>query len=81
MSAEGPSATPPTTGAKVAAWLGIVVGSLYVMNPTGGCIEVLPDTLPFVGNLDEAAFTALVLWGLRQLGVDPLRLGSREPKP
>jgi len=71
----------PSTGAKLGAWLGVVVGTLYVLNPTFGWIEFLPDNLPFVGNLDEAAFTALVLWGLRRLGIDPLKLGGPEPRP
>ncbi|MBN1889772.1 MAG: DUF1232 domain-containing protein [Thermoflexales bacterium] len=37
-----------------------VVGFLYILNPTAGFIEFIPDNLPLIGNLDEgAAFLAL----------------------
>ena len=38
-----------------------VVGAIYVLNPTAGIIELIPDNFPIVGNLDEAAATALVI--------------------
>ncbi len=38
----------------------IVLCAIYILNPTGGMIE-LPDNLPIVGNLDEAAVTALMI--------------------
>jgi uncharacterized membrane protein YkvA (DUF1232 family) len=34
---------------------------LYIANPTGGLFELIPDNLPVVGNLDEAAATALLI--------------------
>lgn len=58
--------------------LSLVVGVLYILNPTGGFIELLPDNLPILGNLDEAGATALVLLGLRLLGVDPFRFSERK---
>ncbi len=38
-----------------------LVGIVYLLNPTAGIIELIPDNLPLVGNLDEAA-AALLLW-------------------
>lgn len=26
---------------------------VYLINPTAGIFELLPDTIPFVGNIDE----------------------------
>ena len=47
--------------------LGIVVSVAYLLNLGAGLIELIPDNLPFVGNLDEAAFTAFLLFCLRGL--------------
>ena len=37
------------------------VGLVYLLNPTAGLIELIPDKFPLVGNLDEAA-AGLFLW-------------------
>ena len=37
------------------------VGLVYLLNPTAGLIELIPDNFPLVGNLDEAA-AGLFLW-------------------
>ncbi|MDZ4718900.1 MAG: YkvA family protein [Roseiflexaceae bacterium] len=50
---------------RVGAVIGIVIGVLYLLNPTAGLLELIPDVIPIVGNLDEAAATTLVLWGLQ----------------
>ena len=34
-----------------------VGGLLYLLNPGAGIFELLPDNLPLIGNLDEAAAT------------------------
>ena len=50
----------------------LLLGSLcllYLFNPTLGVFELLPDNLPGVGNLDEAAATAGLLWAMNQLGL------------
>lgn len=41
-----------------------VLGLLYILNPTFGIFEFIPDNLPFVGNLDEGLAFMLVLAGL-----------------
>ncbi|MCA8979260.1 MAG: DUF1232 domain-containing protein [Planctomycetes bacterium] len=43
-----------------------------------GWIEILPDNLPIVGNLDEVGITGLLLYCLRVLGVE-LIPGLRRP--
>lgn len=48
---------------RVLAVVSIAFGLLYLLNPGAGVIEALPDNLPLVGNLDEAAAMALLLWG------------------
>jgi hypothetical protein len=54
---------------------GVALGLLYVLNPSAGVLELLPDNLPGIGNLDEAGATALLIFGLRYL----LRRGPRAP--
>jgi hypothetical protein len=41
--------------------LGLVSG-VYLANPGFGWLELINDNLPFVGNLDEAAFAVLLIW-------------------
>ncbi len=47
-----------------------LIGFIYILNPTAGVLELIPDNIPIVGNLDEAAAAALVLAALRYYGVD-----------
>ncbi len=47
-----------------------VLSALYILNPTAGIFEIIPDNLPLVGNLDEAAAVALLLMCLRYFGID-----------
>lgn len=58
---------------KIVAVVAIAFGGLYLLNPSAGAIELLPDVLPVVGNLDEAGATALLLWGLGYFGIDLVR--------
>ena len=58
--------------------LGILLGVIYLMNPTAGVIELIPDNLPFIGNIDEAAVVFFILKYLRDLGIN---LTGKTPKP
>jgi len=49
----------------------------YLINPTLGVFEFLPDNIPLVGNLDEATATMVLLGALRYFGMDLTRLFSR----
>ncbi len=44
----------------------VVFSALYLMNLTLG-LDLIPDVLPLVGNLDEAGATVLLLKGLSLL--------------
>ncbi len=43
---------------------------IYLINPGAGFIELLPDNIPFIGNLDEATATAILLACARYFGWD-----------
>jgi uncharacterized membrane protein YkvA (DUF1232 family) len=55
--------------------LGGLLGVVYLLNPGAGMIEFLPDNLPFVGNLDEAAAVGLVITCVQ--GFRSLRAGRK----
>ena len=42
-----------------------VIGVLYLLNIGAGIIELIPDNIPYLGNLDEAGAVALVLYCIR----------------
>jgi uncharacterized membrane protein YkvA (DUF1232 family) len=66
-----------TTAGKVAAALAIILGTVYIINPTAGVFELIPDVMPIAGNLDEATATGLIIWGLSYYGIDIFR--ARKP--
>ena len=43
---------------------------IYLLNPTAGFLELIPDNIPLVGNLDEATATMVLLASLRYFGID-----------
>ncbi len=47
-----------------------ILSALYLLNPTAGLFEILPDNIPFVGNIDEATATTLLLASLGYFGID-----------
>ena len=55
-----------------------VLATLYILNPTAGLFEIIPDNMPLVGNLDEAAAVALLLMCLKYFGVDLPDIFRRE---
>ena len=40
------------------------LGLLYILNPTFGLIEFIPDNLPIIGNLDEGVAFMLIMYGV-----------------
>tara|TARA_B100000287_G_scaffold391234_1_gene402743 strand:- start:63 stop:320 length:258 start_codon:yes stop_codon:yes gene_type:complete len=52
---------------KVASVLGLIIGVIYILNPTFGVFELIPDNLPYIGNLDEASAVLLILGCLKEL--------------
>ncbi len=65
------------------AFIGII-SLAYLLNPTAGLFELIPDNIPLIGNLDEATACALILAALRYFGFDLtgfLRTTLDEEKP
>lgn len=52
--------------------------AIYLINPTMGVIEFIPDNIPIVGNLDEATATAILLACARYFGFDLSRFFGRK---
>lgn len=46
---------------KWTVYLLSIFGFIYLLNPTAGYIELIPDNLPWIGNIDDGA-AALALW-------------------
>ena len=44
--------------------------AIYLLNPTAGFFELIPDTIPLIGNLDEAAAVATLLMCLKYFGFE-----------
>ncbi len=58
-----------------------IISVLYILNPGAGFFELIPDNLPLIGNLDEAAAVALLLMCLKYFGLDlPNIFGRKESK-
>lgn len=74
LAHPGPPDAPRKAGClgRVFATLGIAVSLIYLLNPGAGVFELIPDNVPFVGNIDEGFFTAMLLWCLSYLGVKVL---------
>ena len=51
-----------------------LIAVIYLFNPGAGIFELIPDNLPYIGNLDEAAAMALLLSCLRYFGIDLTRI-------
>ncbi len=49
-----------------AVYIASLIGLVYLLNPGAGFIELLPDNLPLVGNLDEGAAFMLIWFGLME---------------
>lgn len=58
----------------------MLISILYLINPTMGVIELIPDNIPLIGNLDEAGAAALLMMCLRYFGCDITKLFDRRPK-
>ena len=43
---------------------------LYLVYPSAGVFELIPDAIPLIGSLDEATASVLLLASLRYYGLD-----------
>jgi uncharacterized membrane protein YkvA (DUF1232 family) len=55
-----------------------LAAAVYLVYPSLGVFELIPDALPFVGSIDEGTATLLLVSVLRYYGLDLSRLfGAR----
>ena len=54
---------------------------LYLLNPGAGIFEMIPDNLPFIGNLDEAAALTTLLLCLKYFGIELPHIFRRDDTP
>jgi len=45
----------------------IATSVIYLLNPTAGLFELLPDNIPLVGNVDEGLAVVLIISSIRYL--------------
>ena len=57
-----------------------IIGVIYLINPTAGIIEFIPDNFPIVGNLDEAVASGLVINCLAYFGINLVPFARRGKK-
>lgn len=55
---------------KIVVFILGLLSVIYILNPGMGVFELIPDNVPFIGNLDEAAAVALLLMCLKYFGID-----------
>jgi len=63
------------------SFLVFTVGALsfiYLLNPTAGVFEIIPDLVPIFGNIDEATATALLISSLGYFGINVSDFFSRD---
>lgn len=82
---ETPHIEPPENGERGAVnsvIVGVVgiISAVYLFNPTAGIIELIPDNIPVIGNLDEAAAAAMLISCLAYFGLDLGRLFGKARK-
>ncbi len=41
-----------------------LIGVVYLLNPTAGLLELIPDVIPGIGNLDESLAVMLIIAGI-----------------
>ncbi len=54
-----------------------IVGCIYLLNFGFGFVEFLPDNLPIVGNMDEAAALFLIYSTVEYFGINIKSIFSR----
>ncbi len=54
---------------KLSIFLLGLICLIYLLNPGAGIFELIPDNLPLIGNLDEAAAAATLLMCLKYFGI------------
>lgn len=55
-----------------------IIATIYLINPTFGYIELIPDNFPIIGNLDEAGAVTILISTLGYYGIDMSKLYGRK---
>ncbi len=55
-----------------------ILSFLYLCNPGLGIFELIPDSIPLIGNLDEATATYFLISSLAYFGFDIRKLFDRK---
>jgi len=55
-----------------------IISLIYLINPGMGLFEIIPDSLPIIGNLDEAGAAVLLIAALKYFGLDLTRFFKRD---
>lgn len=55
-----------------------ILSLIYLLNPTAGIFELIPDNIPGIGNLDEAMAVYLLISCCRYFGIDVSDLFRRK---
>ncbi|MBN1963660.1 MAG: DUF1232 domain-containing protein [Anaerolineae bacterium] len=63
-------AQPPNAITRLAVLVVTLIAAIYLANPGAGLIELIPDVIPVLGNLDEATALALLFSGLNFFGLN-----------
>jgi len=72
--------TRPTQAQKTFVMIVGIFATLYLINPTLGVFEFLPDNIPFLGNVDEATATILLISALAFFGIKvPMFFQPKQP--
>jgi uncharacterized membrane protein YkvA (DUF1232 family) len=66
-----------SVGRSIVMLVLMAISVAYLMNPTAGMVELIPDIVPGIGNLDEAGATALLIACLGYFGFDISRMFKR----
>lgn len=66
---------------KIGIFLLGLLSAIYLLNPGAGFFELIPDNLPLIGNLDEAAAVTLLLMCLRYFGFELPDIFRRDNDP
>lgn len=53
---------------------------IYLLNPTLGWIEFIPDVVPIIGNIDEAGATLILINVLKYYGIDLTMFQKQQTK-
>ncbi len=73
---QGPKTPAKTIGLGLLGLMSLI----YLVNPTAGIFELLPDNIPFLGNLDEFGATMILLNSLKYFGFDIMKIFTGDKK-